>query len=233
MTIRNQPPCPFDIVGFDLDGTLVDTSGDLTAAVNHALGLAGRAPLATDAIKPMIGLGAKHMLEQGLAATGGIDPADFKPLYRGLLSFYEANIAVHSRLFPGGADLLDALDARGVRYAVVTNKFESLAVKLLGELGVLDRMACVLGADTLGIENAKPSGAPVIEMMRRAGRTRAAFIGDSIYDMMAAANAGVTSVAVRFGFLYQPVETLGADHIIDHFDDLVPLLSAITPKTPS
>jgi phosphoglycolate phosphatase len=220
---------PFDIIGFDLDGTLVDTSGDLAAAVNHALGLAGRPPLGVEAVTPMIGLGAKHMLEQGLAATGGVDAADFKPLYRALLGFYEANIAVHSHLFAGAADLLDALDAHGERYGVVTNKFEGLAVKLLGELGVLDRMACVIGADTLGIENAKPSGAPVIEMMRRAGRTRAAFIGDSIYDVMAAANAGVTSVAVRFGFLHQAVETLGADHIIDHFDELLPLLGSIKP----
>jgi len=62
---------PFDIVGFDLDGTLVDTSGDLANALNHALADAGRPPLARDAVRTMIGGGARHMLMQGMASTGG------------------------------------------------------------------------------------------------------------------------------------------------------------------
>jgi phosphoglycolate phosphatase len=220
-------PIPFDIIGFDLDGTLVDTSGDLTAATNHALALAGRAPLAEAEVKPMIGLGAKHMLEQGLLATGGLPEDGFKPLYRALLTYYEANVAVHSRPFPGALALLDALDAMGVRYAVVTNKFESLATKLLTEIGLADRMVCILGGDTLGKDNAKPSGAPIIEMCRRAQRQRAVFIGDSIYDTMAAKAAGAVSVAVSFGFLHGPIADLKPDHIIDHFDDLLPLLRTL------
>src|SRR3546814_19038347 len=63
---------PFAIVGFDLDGTLTDTAGDLTAAVNHALSLVARAPLTEAEVRPMIGLGARPMLDQGLAATGGV-----------------------------------------------------------------------------------------------------------------------------------------------------------------
>lgn len=217
----------FPIVGFDLDGTLVDTAGDLTASVNHALGLAGRPPLGEAQVRPMIGLGAKHMLEQGLGATGGLPEGEFKPLYRALLSHYEAHIAVHSRPFPGLLDVLDRFDALGVRYAVVTNKFERFARKLLDELGLAARMGAIIGADTLGIENAKPSPAPIHEMVKRCGGGRAAFVGDSIYDVMAAKGAGATSVAVSFGFPHQPVETLGADHIIDHFDELVPLLASL------
>ena len=98
---------PFAIVGFDLDGTLVDTAGDITAALNHALGLAGRAPLSEAEVRPMIGLGTAHLLEQGLAATGGIPEGDSPRLYEALLAYYEANIAVHSRPFAG---LVDALD---------------------------------------------------------------------------------------------------------------------------
>ena len=125
---------PFDIIGFDLDGTLVDTSGDLTAAVNHVLDSVGRPLLSTETVKQHIGGGAKLMLQQGLEATGGIPGDDFRPLYRQMLSYYEANVSVHSRPFDGALDLLDQLDAMGVRYAVVTNKFESLAVKLLTDL---------------------------------------------------------------------------------------------------
>lgn len=215
---------PFDIIGFDLDGTLVDTSGDLTAAVNYALATVDRPPLTSDEVKPMIGGGAKLMLQHGLNATGGIPEDEFKPLYRALLGYYEANVSVHSCLYPGGAELLDTLDAMGVKYAVVTNKFESLAVKLLTEMGLIDRLQTVLGADTLGVENAKPSGAPIIEMIKRCGGGKAAYIGDSIYDVMAAKNAGVPSVAVSFGFLHSPVEELGADAIIDHWDELIPTL---------
>ena len=218
---------PFAIVGFDLDGTLVDTAGDLTAAVNHALGLAARSPLAEAEVRPMIGLGARHMLEQGFAATGGVPGGDFERLYRELLRFYETNIAVHSRPFPGLIAALDRLDTLGVRTAVVTNKREDMARKLLGELGLADRMATIIGGDTLGPGNAKPSPAPIHAMIERCGGRRAAFVGDSIYDVMAANSAGVTSVAVSFGFLDRPADELGADHVIDTFDELVPLLERL------
>ncbi len=224
---------PFDIVGFDLDGTLIDTSGDLAAAVNATLALAGRAPLTVDAVRGMIGGGAKVMLQRGLDSTGGVEPDEFRRLYKSMLSSYEANITVHSHPFPGALAALDALDALGVKTAVVTNKFESLARKLLTELGLIDRFATLIGGDTMGAGRAKPAADPIFEMIARLGgssnpgQLRAAFVGDSIYDVMAARNAGVPSIAVSFGFLHGPVEELGADAVIDHFDDLLPTLRSI------
>ena len=215
---------PFDIIGFDLDGTLLDTSGDLTAAVNHALALAGRDPLPVAAVKTMIGGGAKLMVEKWLEATGGLPAEEFKPLYRALLGHYEANIAVCTHMFAGGEAVLDALDAMGVKYGVVTNKFESLAVKVLRELGLLERMAAVIGGDTLGPDRAKPKADPILELIARCGGGHAAFVGDSIYDIMAAKAAGIPSIACSFGFLLQPVEELEADAVIDHFDELIPVL---------
>ena len=216
---------PFAIVGFDLDGTLLDTLGDLAAAVNHTLALMDRAPLTTDAVRPMIGRGAKHMLEEGLRASGGVPDGAVERLYPELLDFYEAHIAVHSRPFPGVIAALDRLGALGVRTAVVTNKAEHLARVLLGEYDLADRMATIIGGDTLGVR--KPSPKPIHAMIERCGGGRAAFVGDSIYDVMAAKNAGVPSVAVSFGFLDRPAGDLGADHVIDHFDELVPLLAAL------
>lgn len=216
---------PFAIVGFDLDGTLLDTLGDLAAAVNHTLGLMDRAPLAEAAVRPMIGRGAKHMLEEGLRASGGVPDGAVERLYPELLDFYEAHIAVHSRPFPGVIAALDRLGALGVRTAVVTNKAEHLARLLLGEYDLADRMATIIGGDTLGVR--KPSPEPIHTMIERCGGGRAAFVGDSIYDVMAAKNAGVPSVAVSFGFLDRPASELGADHVIDHFDELVPLLETL------
>lgn len=220
-------PFPFAIIGFDLDGTLIDSAGDLTAGVNHALGLAARAPLGVEQVRPMIGLGGRHMLEQGLRATGGVPGGDFERLFRAFLRHYEANIAVHSRPFPGLIGALDRLDALGVNTAVVTNKTERLARILLGELGLADRFATIIGGDTLGRENAKPSPAPIREMIARCGGGRAAFVGDSVYDIVAANAAGVTSILVGFGFLDRPADEFGADHAIGHYDELIPLLETL------
>lgn len=218
---------PFDIVGFDLDGTLIDTSADLAGAVNHALGLAGRPGLEMAAVITMVGRGAKHMLEQALEASGGYDSALMARLYPALLDWYRDHVADQSRPFPGMTEALDRLAARGVTLGIVTNKFEYLAVKLIAELGLDTRFATIIGGDTMGKGNAKPSAVPIREMIARCGGGRAAFVGDSIYDVLAAKNAGVPSVAVRFGFIVQPPEELGADAVIDGFDELVPALERL------
>lgn len=227
MTDLPSPRLPFDIIGFDLDGTLIDTSGDLLAAVNHVLAGAGRPLLDRAEIKPMIGGGARLMLERGLEASGGVAAEDFRPLYKAMLGYYAAHVSVYSRPFPGAVEMLDALAAQGMRLAVVTNKFESLATALLGDLGLRDRFFTVIGGDTLGPGNAKPSPAPIAEMIARGGGGRAVFIGDSIYDIMAAKNAGIPSVAVSFGFLHGPVEELGADAVIDAWGELAGALDRV------
>ncbi|CAM3051160.1 Phosphoglycolate phosphatase [Sphingomonas antarctica] len=218
---------PFQIVGFDLDGTLLDTSGDLTAAVNVALAEAGRQPLTVEQVKPMIGGGAKHMLMQTLDATGGCNDDEAKRLYKLMLGYYETHLSVHTQPFPGMLEALDALEAHGCRVGVVTNKFESFAVQLLRDLNILDRFETVIGGDTLGRGNAKPSAAPIHELVSRLGGGSAAFVGDSIYDMQAARNAGVPSVAVSFGFLLHSLEEMRADAVIDGFDELVSALERL------
>lgn len=218
----------FNIVGFDLDGTFVDTSGDLTDAVNHALGDAGRPLLSREQVIPMIGGGAKHMLRQGMEATGGCDDAELTRLHRLLLDYYEAHIAVHSRPFPGAMAALDRLDAMGVTVAIVTNKLEGLALRLLDELDLTRRFACIIGGDTLGPGKSKPNRAPIDAMIERCGGGSAAFVGDSHFDIEAAKNAGIPNIACSFGFLMQPVGELGADAVIDHFDELIPTLARLS-----
>ena len=221
----------FDIVGFDLDGTLLDTSASLTKAVDYALAQAGRPPLHIDEVRPLIGGGAKRLLEKGLEASGGYNPEDMRRLYPMLLDFYRDNISEGSFPYSGLIDAMDELSADGVRLTIVTNKFESFAIKLLGELDLLDRFATVIGGDTMGKGNAKPSAAPIREMIARAGGGSAVFLGDSIYDTMAAKNAGIPSIAVSFGFLMGPVEALAADAVIDHYDALIPTLAQLAARS--
>lgn len=216
---------PFDLVGFDLDGTLLDTSGDLAAAVNHALGTIGRAPLPVAEITPMIGGGARHMLAQGMERTGGCDDATLDTLHQRLLAYYEDHICVLTRPYPHCLDALDALAGKGVRLAIMTNKIERFARTILDRLGLTDRFAAIVGGDTMGV--GKPSPVPIRAMVERAGGGRAAFVGDSIYDVRGAHAAGLPVIACSFGFMTQPVETLGADAIIDGFDALVPTLERI------
>ncbi len=217
---------PFSLVGFDMDGTLLDTSGDLAAAVNHALASAGRAELTVDQIKPMIGGGARHMLAQGMARTGGCDEAELDLLHRRLLDYYEAHMTVLTAPYPGALAALDALADMGVTVAVVTNKLESYAVTVLDALGLTDRFATVIGGDTLGPGRGKPAPDPILEMIRRCEGDVAttAFIGDSVYDVRSAKAAGVPVIACSFGFLDRPAADLGADAVIDGYDGLIPAL---------
>lgn len=218
---------PFAIVGFDLDGTLVDTHLDLGEAVNHALRSVGRPEVPVADVRDLVGGGSRLMLERALALTGGTDGIDVRALHAELLRHYEANIAVHSRPFPGGEAMLDALALRGATLAVVTNKFESLARKLLEALGLATRFHTIMGGDTLGKGRAKPAPDLLLEMVARSGGGRAAYVGDTTYDTRAAQAAGLPCVAVSFGFNDLAPEELGADAVIGHFDELVPALERL------
>lgn len=223
---------PFDIIGFDLDGTLLDTSMELAASLNHALESADRPVVDSQSIRSLVGMGARHMLEMALDQSGGRDPELVKNLMPVLIDHYEANLGNNAPAFTGLIKAMDDLEDRNIKLAVVTNKFESLAVKLLTNVGMIDRFVTVIGGDTMGKGRSKPKRDPIDEMIRRCGgvldETPAAFVGDSIFDIKAAQNAGIANIAVSFGFLHQPVEELGADAIIDHYDELVPTLVTLS-----
>lgn len=229
--MRAAMPLPFHTIGFDLDGTLLDTSGDLAATLNRVLAEDGRPALPLDRVLSMVGRGVHKLLEQAVAVTGGGDAAAVARLYPRFVDTYAAHNAEHSRLYPGALDALDALDAlaaQGITLAVVTNKLEALTLPLLEATGLLPRFATVIGGDTLGPGTAKPSPAPILEMVRRCGGP-AAFVGDSIYDVQAAQAAGVPVIACSFGFSQVPVTTLGAEAVIDSFAELLPALAALRP----
>jgi phosphoglycolate phosphatase len=219
---------PFDLIGFDLDGTLVDSSVDLAAAVNHILAGLGRPPLPLAEVRRHIGGGGRRMLALSLADAGADDSA-LDAHYAALLAYYAVHLADNTRPFPGLAEALDALAARGVTLAVVTNKAERLAVKLLDALGLSGRFAVIIGGGS--VAHGKPAPDPILEMIRRCGGARTAFVGDSSYDIDAARAAGVTSIAVTFGFPDRPPETLGADALIDSYDELIPTLIRLAAQT--
>ena len=221
---------PFDTIGFDLDGTLVDTAPDLCRAVNHALSTIGRPPLSEEATREVIGGGTRAMLTRALERTGGtVDEERFQQPYLSLIDHYERHTSEHSAPYPGCLAALDALAARGCRLAVATNKQEHLARKLLDELGLTHRFAAILGGDTLGPGRSKPARDMLDEALRRCGGTRFAMVGDSSFDVRAARAAKAPVVVLTAGYHDAPPEALGADALIDGFDELVAALERLGP----
>ena len=219
---------PFDIVGFDLDGTLVDSNRDLAPAINHALGTIGRAAIPADATRKLIGGGARRMLERALELTGGALPdAEFETAFGALLGHYEEHIADHTVPYPGCLDTLDALLARGCKLAVITNKIEVYSRKLLDALGMTSRFAAILGGDTLGPGRAKPAPDMIDTAILTCGGGSFAMVGDSTDDVRAARNARVPVVALSFGYNDLPAAELGADAVIDHYDELIGALERL------
>lgn len=209
---------------FDLDGTLVDTGPDLTAALNHALGVLGRRAVDEESVKEMVGFGARKLLERGLEATGVMTPELIEAGFQPFMDFYTANICVGSKPYAGIEAAMDELVAEGVTLAVCTNKPQRLSEMLLEALGWNGRFAAILGADR--VPQRKPDPAHVLSTIEAAGGDvrSCAFIGDSIVDVTAAKAANVPVIAVSFGFPDRPAGTLGADAVIDSYAELIPTL---------
>lgn len=216
---------PFDVVAFDLDGTLADTAPDLAASLNHALKALGREGVDPAKVRDMVGHGAKALLRKALAATAGPDEALVERGYPIFIDFYGANICEGTRLYPGVEEALDALRAAGVAAAICTNKPEGLTHKLLAALGWEGRFDAIVGGDSLPVR--KPDPAPLLLALQQAGGGRAAFVGDSIIDADTARAADVPFVAVGFGFSDRPAEELGADAVIGAYDELLAALGGL------
>jgi len=206
---------------FDLDGTLIDTAPDLVGTLNVVFRREGLPPVPYDIARNLIGGGARMMIARGLEAVGrALAPAELDRLFQDFIAHYSVHIADRSRPFPGLLEALDALESEGWRFAVCTNKLESLSAVLLKQFDIAHRFAAICGQDTFGIQKPDP------EVLRRtiaaAGGTlqKAIMVGDSLTDIRVARAAGIPVIAVDFGYTEQPVSELGPDRIISRFAQL-------------
>lgn len=223
---------PFDAVGFDLDGTLLDTFRDLGAAVNHALELGGFDPVPVESSKDLIGGGAKIMLARAVDAQGGMPEDEFRTLYKAMLGYYSEHNAVHTAPYPHAHEVVAELAARGVRMAVVTNKFEEFAKGVLAQLDLIEPFVTVIGGNSLGRGEdgrfiAKPSPEPIHAARKACGGGSIAFVGDSTYDVNAARAAGVPVIVAAYGYCDKPPQELGADAVIDSLAGLISALETL------
>ncbi|WP_155976281.1 phosphoglycolate phosphatase [Novispirillum itersonii] len=208
---------------FDLDGTLVDSVPDLLTAVNTVLAEDGRPALDRPAITAMIGNGARKLMERAYRHTGGLPAprhdgeAVIETLYDRFMAVYGDHPSTETTLYPGVVETLTALRDAGHPMAVVTNKPEQPAVALLKKLDLLKFFTVVIGGGSTPA--LKPDPLPLTTALDRLNATGrpAVMIGDSLNDSAAARAAGLPSVCVTFGYCHGPLESLGADALIDHF----------------
>lgn len=223
---------PFKTIGFDLDGTLLDTFRDLGAAVNYALELGGFDPVPVGSSKDLIGGGAKIMLARAVDQQGGMPEEDFRGLYKKMLAYYSEHNAVHSEPYPHARRVVAELAERGVNMVVVTNKFEEFARSILSQLDFIEPFEAVIGGNSLGRDDsgkyiAKPAPGPVLKAREICGGGNFAFIGDSTYDVRAARGADVPVVVAAYGYCDKPAHELGGDAVIDSLDRLIPALESL------
>lgn len=213
---------------YDLDGTLADTAEDLVATLNWLLAREGRAPLKVENAGSLVGAGARALIARGFAASGkSLEPEKLEALFVDYLRYYRAHIMERSRLYPGVDKALAAFERAGWRQAVCTNKTESLAKLLITKLGIAGRFAFVCGQDTFGV--GKPDAKPLLETIVASGgaRRHAVMVGDSATDIKTARAAGIPVIAVDFGYADVPVEELGPDRVVSHFDELMQACDAL------
>lgn len=186
----------YDLVIFDLDGTLVDSRADLAAAVNRVLRAMALPELPFEVVCGFIGEGARRLLQRSLG------PSNECRVDEALASFfadYGEHLLDRTRPYPGVPEVLRALADLGLALTVATNKPEAMSRAILDGLGLLPLFSGLVGGDTLGVR--KPDPAAVFELTGRAAvpRERTLFVGDSGIDVETARVAGVAFCGVAWG----------------------------------
>ena len=196
---------------FDLDGTLIDSAPDLAGAANRLRADHGLAPLPLEALRPMVGSGARGMV--------GVAPGEarFEALRDAFLAHYEAGLLERTQPFDGVPELLSALDAAGIAWGIVTNKATRFTAPIVAGLGLAQRAGVVVCGDTT--PHAKPHPEPLLHAARAMGIAPEAvvYVGDDLRDAQAARAAGMPMLAATWGYLGlgEPVHDWGADALLD------------------
>jgi phosphoglycolate phosphatase len=183
---------------FDLDGTLVDTAPDMVAVLQDLQRTHGLDPVDYELGRAYVSNGALGLLGLGFP---DIEHAIGSDLHTAYLESYAEQVCEASLLFPGLADLLEALDAAGLPWGVVTNKPAHLTDALLDRLALAARSACTVSGDTL--PQRKPDPAPLLHACELAGMLpqNTVYVGDASRDIQAGQNAGMATVAAAYGYI--------------------------------
>lgn len=185
------------LVLFDLDGTLLDSAPDMLATVNRMRAARGQGPMLLADVRPHVSRGSRAMSAAAFPELGGeVSPE----MIREFLEIYETELGLNSVLFDGVAELLEAIEADGARWGIITNKPEYLAQQIMPQLGWVSRSAILLGGDTL--PQRKPHPLPLLHAAEALGESidDCVYVGDDQRDIEAARAAGMRSVVALWGY---------------------------------
>lgn len=190
---------PVRAVLFDLDGTLVDTAPDLIFTLNEMRRRRGLAEMAREPLRAQASHGTQGLIRLGFGI--GHEHPEFPALRAEFLEIYIDHLTTRSGLFPEMAEVLEGLEARGMSWAVVTNKPAFLTEPLLAGLGLLFRAASVVSGDTCA--HPKPHPAPLLHACGQMGIHPDAclYVGDAARDVEAASAAGMPTLVALYGYL--------------------------------
>ncbi len=208
---------------FDLDGTLLDTLGDLHAAVNTALRSEGFPERSEREVMAFLGNGIRRLMQQ--AVPGGTDEARFERAFEAFKSCYSRHYLEKTRPYPGIPALLQELKRRGIRTALVTNKADAVARDIYNAT-LRDVLPVAIGEQPS--YRKKPAPDMVDEALRRlgCGREGAVCVGDSEVDLQTAKNSGLPCILVDWGFRSRSfLETLGCESIVSTPEQLLEQLT--------
>jgi phosphoglycolate phosphatase len=198
---------------FDLDGTLIDSLQGITASLNHALSESGLAPHAEGAVRNFIGDGVKILLQR--AAPVDASPALLQRLEAVFKSHYDGTWPSGTTIFPGISALLESLNTQGHPLAILSNKPHSFTTAIVSQLFPNIHFDAVLGQRTGVPHKPDPTGALEISKSLRRAPGECFIIGDSVMDLETAAQAGMRSIAVTWGF-QDRARLTAADFVADH-----------------
>ena len=184
---------------FDLDGTLLDTLGDLAASVNYALRTHGMPEHSIDDVRRFVGNGVRKLMER--AVPDGVTNPDFEAAFSTFRQHYMAHSLDTTKPYDGIPEALEALKAEGCRLAVVSNKMMA-ATQALCRHFFPDTIEVAIGEDEAHGIRKKPSPDTVFAALQSlgVGKDEAVYVGDSDVDIETAANAGLPCVSVLWGF---------------------------------
>ena len=212
----------YELVIFDLDGTLLDTLDDLTHAVNHALRLQGLPLRSREAVRLLIGNGIASTVRRAIPAEA--DGEAFAKALSDFRSYYFTHVNVYTRPYDGIVGLLDEMGDAGIKAAVNSNKADA-ATQSLCQAHMPGRFAFILGEQPDIPKKPAPDGALTIMRALGASPARTLYVGDSKMDMLCGGQAGMATVGVTWGF--RDREELIENHarfLIDRADELPGLI---------
>lgn len=185
------------LVLFDLDGTLVDSAVDLLNAINAIALRESAPPVSLSALRPHVSRGGRAMLS---VAFPDRDADQRELLLQPFLEVYAQSVSAHSTPFDGVAEVLDAIEAAGCRWGIVSNKPHYLAVDVVAGMGWSSRCAVLLGGDSL--PRRKPDPDQLLHACAVLGvdAARCVYVGDDQRDIVAARRAGMKSIAALWGY---------------------------------